>query len=98
MSLKLFAAANLALATAKPTASLMERQTQNPIASFDLGTKWEICIHKPIQHNSVDDLIPSEAMIWDIDQSHAKEYPETIDLLKVCRTIWLSRHTLLGLF
>ena len=47
------------------------------------GLKWEICIHKPIKHDSVDDIIPSEAAVFGIDLAHAQEFPGMIPVLKV---------------
>lgn len=54
--------------------------------NFRAGVKWEICIHKPIKHDSVDDFIPKEAVVFDIDLGHAKEYPNMIPMLKVYYT------------
>jgi hypothetical protein len=47
------------------------------------GVKWEICIHAPIKHDSVDDIIPSEATVFGIDLAHAQEFPDMIPTLKV---------------
>lgn len=69
----------------------LEVDTNNLAASVDVatpsffkpGVEWQICIHYPIKHDSVDDLIPAEAQVWDIDLGHAKEYPDMIPTLKV---------------
>lgn len=50
---------------------------------FKPGVQWEICIHHPVKHDSVNDFIPSKAAVWDIDLSHAKEFPNMIPMLKV---------------
>lgn len=47
------------------------------------GFKWEICIHKPVKHSSVNDIIPSDAAVFDIDLSHAQEFPNMIPMIKV---------------
>lgn len=55
-------------------------------SSFKPGVKWEICIHKPIKHDSAADFIPTEAIVFDIDLSHAEKYSSMIPKLKV--SIW----------
>jgi inner membrane protein involved in colicin E2 resistance len=81
MFLQICMIASLALAIA---ASPLSLRWGNPISLVPLGKKWEICIHKPIKHDSVGDFIPSEAAIWDIDLGHARDYPKMIPNLKVC--------------
>lgn len=61
--------------------SLVSRTAALP--SFKSGVKWEICIHKPITHNTASDFIPKEAVVWDIDLGHAKTYPNMVPRLKV---------------
>jgi hypothetical protein len=50
---------------------------------FKPGVTWDICIHYPIKHDTVDDIIPKEAKVWDIDLGHAHDYPTLIPTLKV---------------
>ncbi|KAK7428057.1 hypothetical protein QQZ08_005489 [Neonectria magnoliae] len=52
------------------------------LSEFAPGVQWQICIHYPIKHDSVDDLIPSEARVWDIDLGHAVDFPNMIPALK----------------
>lgn len=47
------------------------------------GVKWQIDIHEPIKHDSVKDFVPKEAVVFDIDMSHAQDYPDMIPMLKV---------------
>lgn len=56
------------------------------LSNLELGVKWQICIDEPIKHDTVDDFIPKEAAVFDIDLSHAQDYPEMIPKLKV----WFS--------
>ena len=64
--------------------SLVAALKENILSTFKPGTKWEICIHRPIKHDSTDDFIPQSTPIWDIDMSHAKDFPNMIPMLKVC--------------
>jgi hypothetical protein len=74
-------------------ASPLNLRAGNPISFVPLGTEWEICIHKPIKHDSAGDFIPSEAAIWDIDLGHARDYPKMIPNLKVCTLPTVLRST-----
>ncbi|KAF5020698.1 hypothetical protein F66182_7260 [Fusarium sp. NRRL 66182] len=65
-------------AEAKPAATAVAAG----LSDFKPGVQWEIVIHQPIKHDSVADLIPSKAKVWDIDMGHARDYPDTIPLLK----------------
>ncbi|KAF7541995.1 hypothetical protein G7Z17_g11831 [Cylindrodendrum hubeiense] len=51
-------------------------------SNFKPGVKWDICIHHPIKHDSVDDLVPVQAEVWDIDLGHAHEFPNMIPMMK----------------
>ncbi|CAM1507353.1 Fc.00g069940.m01.CDS01 [Cosmosporella sp. VM-42] len=66
--------------SAKSTSS--PKVAPKALTDFKAGVQWEICIHKPIKHDSVDDFIPKEAVVWDIDLSHAQDYPGMIPMLK----------------
>lgn len=55
------------------------------LSDFKPGVEWEIVLHQPIKHDTVADLIPSKAKVWDIDMGHGRDYPEMIPLLKVMR-------------
>lgn len=57
--------------------------SQTVQSSLEPGEKWEICIHAPIKHNSVDDIIPKDAAVFGIDLAHAQDYPKMIPTLKV---------------
>ncbi|KAM5349869.1 hypothetical protein ACJ41O_006374 [Fusarium nematophilum] len=52
------------------------------LSDFKPGVQWQICIHHPVKHDTVDDLIPSEATVWDIDLGHAEDFPSMIPTLK----------------
>ncbi|KPM39987.1 hypothetical protein AK830_g6587 [Neonectria ditissima] len=52
------------------------------VADFKPGVTWDICIHHPIKHDSVDDFVPAEATVWDIDLGHAHDFPNMIPMLK----------------
>lgn len=66
-----------------PSAAAAGSLASNPINKVELGAKWEICIHAPIKHDSVDDIIPKDAKILDIDMVHAQEFPNMIPMIKV---------------
>ncbi|KAH6973327.1 glycoside hydrolase superfamily [Ilyonectria destructans] len=51
-------------------------------SQFKPGVKWDICIHYPIKHDSVHDLVPAAAKVWEIDLGHAHEFPGMIPMLK----------------
>ncbi|KAK7416109.1 hypothetical protein QQX98_005437 [Neonectria punicea] len=52
------------------------------VSNFKPGVTWDICIHHPIKHDSVDDFIPAEATVWNIDLAHAHKFPNMIPMLK----------------
>ncbi|KAH7160128.1 glycoside hydrolase superfamily [Dactylonectria estremocensis] len=78
-----FALAALTLGTTSAQASAPAATASSGInADFKPGVKWDICIHHPIKHDSVDDLVPAAATVWDIDLGHAHEFPDMIPMLK----------------
>lgn len=68
---------------AKPAAAASSALFE--LSNFKPGVEWEIVLHQPIKHDTVADLIPSKAKVWDIDMGHGRDYPEMIPLLKVMR-------------
>ncbi|KAH6895118.1 glycoside hydrolase superfamily [Thelonectria olida] len=56
--------------------------TSSVAGVFKPGVTWDICIHYPIKHDTVDDIIPKAAKVWDIDLGHAHDYPTLIPTLK----------------
>lgn len=52
-------------------------------SKFKPGVRWNICVHNPIKHDSVHDLVPAAAKVWEIDLGHAHEFPGMIPMLKV---------------
>lgn len=82
------ASTRLVLAQGALAATALASQTaQTPGSSatsiLEPGAKWEICIHAPIKHDSAEDFIPNEASIFDIDFTHAQDYPDMVPALKV---------------
>ena len=55
----------------------------NPLADLEPEAPWQICLHDPIRHASAADFVPSEAVVFDIDMSHAQDFPTMIPNLKV---------------
>lgn len=61
---------------AKPAAAASSALFE--LSDFKPGVEWEIVLHQPIKHDTVADLIPSAAKVWDIDMGHGRDYPEMI--------------------
>lgn len=71
---------------ASTTTALAQEATTGSVdvaSVFKPGVTWDICIHYPIKHDTVDDIIPVEVKVWDIDMGHARDYPTLIPTLKV---------------
>ncbi|KAG9253516.1 glycoside hydrolase superfamily [Emericellopsis atlantica] len=54
----------------------------NVFDGLERGAKWNICIHKPIKHDSPDDIVPKDGLVYDIDMEHARDFPGIIPTIK----------------
>lgn len=82
----------LALAPASALCLATPAQQQNGLArravdwsKWKPGVSFQIILHNPIKAETVADIVPANADVWDIDLQHAVDYENIIPTLKVSR-------------